>query len=220
MTSGIGLNPWRSILTKPKQTIRMIVDYNPNYRLMILSAIYGFSSLLGIAQNLRLGDNLDSLSIIILSLILAPLWGYLLFSLSSWFLFICGRWLKGAATFKEIRAALAWSKVPMLASIVLWIMLIILFKKELFQSNGSQEVFSGFKIILLLSILMVQLIASIWSIVIYINALAEVQRFSILRAIGNIILVIIVTALFFMIIFAILKWMGIALITPSTLVNS
>lgn len=218
MTESEELNPWISILTNPRRTIRTIVDSNPNHRLLILSAIYGFSSLLGIAQNLRLGDNLDNISIIIPALILAPIWGYLLFTLSSWFLLVSGRWLKGEGNYKEIRSALAWSKVPMIATILMWIILLILFKKELFQSS-SQEIISSGKLMSLFLVLLIQLTASIWSIVIYVNTLAEVQKFSILKAIANILLVGLLFAIIFIILFALLKWTGAAVFNPSTLAS-
>jgi hypothetical protein len=68
--ANLGLNPWKSILTKPRETIRSIVGYNANYRLLVLSIIYGFNSMLGIAQKISFGERLSGISMIILAVIL------------------------------------------------------------------------------------------------------------------------------------------------------
>ena len=206
MAGNLELNPWLSILTSPRKTIRQIVEYDPNYRLIILSAIYGFSALLGIAQNLKLGDKLDVYMIIIPAIILAPLWGYILFSVSSWFILFTGKWLGGKATFKQVRAATAWANVPSIVNVLMWILLMIAFGSSLFQDVVNKTALPPGKIFVVFSIMLVQLVASIWSLVIYINAIAEVHMFSILRAIFNIIIAMIIVGIISFIIFSAVKW--------------
>jgi hypothetical protein len=181
-------SPWFSILTEPKKTIRSIVDQNPNYGLLILSIIYGFCAFLGFAQLLRLGEKLSIISILIPAIILAPIMGYILFTFCSWLVFFTGKLIKGVAPFKHIRAAIAWSNVPLIVNALTWILLIIIFDKKIVEDFSTKEILSTPSIVLLLGVKFVQMIASIWSLVIYINALAEVQSFSILRAILNVIL--------------------------------
>jgi hypothetical protein len=205
MESKLDSNPWRGILTKPRVTIKAIVGYDPNYHLLLLSMIYGFSAILGIAQNLKLGEKLDIISIIIPALLISPIWGYLFFSISSWFVFFTGKWLGGKAEYKHIRAALAWSHVPTIVTDFLWILMIIFFGKALFQ-DLSKVVSSTLQIWGLFSILFLLLIASIWSIVIYINTLSEVQKFSILRTISNLILSTLLVAIIAIIIALVSKW--------------
>ena len=76
MSGKLDMNPWFSIWVRPRRTIQAIVDYNPNYRLGILSAIYGFSALLGLAQSFSMGDIFGMISILIFTVILSPIWGW------------------------------------------------------------------------------------------------------------------------------------------------
>lgn len=203
--SKLDFNPWSAILTKSKKTIQAIVKINPNFHLLLLSFIYGFGAILGLAQNMKLGEKLDLISIIIPTIILAPLWGYIAFSVSSWFVFFTGKWLGGKAPFKHIRAAAAWSNVPSLVSSLLWILLIAFFGLKLFGDFTVKATFTTSQIWMVFSVMFVQLVASIWSLVIYINALSQVQNFSILRAISNIILSALVVIIILLIIVLVVK---------------
>jgi hypothetical protein len=193
------INPWISIWTKPRETIREIVKFNPNYRLLFLSTIVGFFSLLGIAQQWNLGEKLSFFSIIISVIILAPLFGFLTFTISSWFVFFTGKLLKGQGKCKEIRSAIAWSNVPLIVSCLLWILFLGVYSALAFKMPIRQL---ELDIFILFGIL-VQTVISVWIIVIYVNVLAEVQKFSILSSIFNIILssilVFIVTVLILLI---------------------
>jgi len=86
-----------------------------------------------------------------------------------------------------VRAAYAWSCVPLVLSGVIWILLIISFGASLFMSPPVEQILPAGQALFIMILLLGKVILSIWSLVIYLNALAEVQKFSILRAIGNVI---------------------------------
>lgn len=219
MTKHFEKNPWISILTKPRDTIRAIVDYKLNYRLLILSFIYGFAGLITLASNVHLGSKLSVFSIFILSFVLAPLWGYILFNISAWFMLMTGKLLNGQAKFKEIRLATAWSSVPNIAIIIIWIALMLIFGSRLFLLSDPQVPISQFGIFLNFSAALIQAVASIWILVIYIIAISEVQKFSILRSIGNLILSGIFMAIIFFIIMLACKWACFSFFDEPVLVN-
>jgi hypothetical protein len=198
MAENIGGNPWISIWTRPKATIRSIVDYDPDYRLFVLSAIYGLVSLISTCQSFALGQTVNLFFLLISCLILAPFWGYFVFSISAFIIQLTGKWLKGQANYKEIRASIAWSNVPMIGNLILWIFLLIIFKENLLKDFPQSYEISNLERGILFGVLLTQLVLSIWVLVIYINSLAEVQKFSIGKAILNIILsVILFVGLFF-----------------------
>jgi hypothetical protein len=211
--SQLGQNPWFSILKEPKKTIRRIVDFNPNHRLLILSIIYGFCVLLGFAQQLKLGEKMSLISIIASAIIFSPIIGYIFFSFSSWLIYYTGKLIKGAASFKQIRAAIAWSNVPVVVNLLGWIVLILIFKKMIFE-DFSKEILSSAKLSVFFAVVFVQMIASVWGIVIYVNALSEVQGFSILYAILNILFGIVAVFLIFFLISLLFTWTGIAFAEP------
>ncbi|NGX32802.1 MAG: hypothetical protein K1060chlam4_00855 [Candidatus Anoxychlamydiales bacterium] len=193
-----GFNPWLKMWVKPKTTIRKVVDYNPNFRLFWLSAIYGIVSLLSSSQSFALGHRFHFFLVLFLCLVIAPLWGYIVFSVSSFFIFLSGKWLKGSAKYKEVRSAIAWSNAPMIVNIFLWILLLSIFREDMLRDFPASFVFSKAQRVFLFLILLSQLVVSVWIIVLYINALSEVQRFSIGKAILNILIAMVIfVAVFF-----------------------
>jgi len=200
MAGKIDFNPWLTMWASPKSTIRSIVDYNPNFRLFILSTIYGFVSLISSSQSFAIGETINFYLVLLLCLILAPIWGYIIFSISSFFVYFTGKWIKGQAKYKEVRAAIAWSNIPMIGNIVLWVVLFIIFKQDILKNFPGSFAITNSQRGILFAILLSQLILSIWFLVLYVNSLAEVQRFSVGKAILNIIIALIIFgALFFVI---------------------
>ncbi|NGX52527.1 MAG: hypothetical protein KR126chlam5_00830 [Candidatus Anoxychlamydiales bacterium] len=189
-----GFNPWLKMWVKPKTTIRKVVDCNPNFRLFWLSAIYGIVSLLSSSQSFALGHRFHFFLILFLCLIVAPIWGYIVFSVSSFFIFITGKWLKGSAKYKEVRSAIAWSNAPMIVNVFLWILLLSIFREAILRDFPASFVFLKSQRVVLFLILLCQLVVSVWIIVLYINALSEVQKFSIGKAVLNILIAIVIFA--------------------------
>ncbi|MEN9655079.1 MAG: hypothetical protein RL235_1191 [Chlamydiota bacterium] len=180
--------PWLTIWTRPRETIRHIIHHNPNQSLWWLATIYGFSSLLNSFQAAALGSLDGGVGLLLfLAVLFAPLWGYLVFSVWSWVVLWTGRMFKGQGEYAAVRAAYAWSCVPLLINGILWLILISLFGVALFLDTAEEVHFSDGWLVVLFVTLLGKVAMVIWSLVIYLNALAEVQRFSMLRAIGNVI---------------------------------
>jgi hypothetical protein len=180
-------NPWLSIWVRPRETIRSIVGQNPNRSLWVLAFIYGFTSLLNGFQSVPIANHLGILPMLLISCIFAPLWGYAFFAIWSYVVIWVGKLLKGQADFQSARAAYAWSCVPLIGNIPLWLLIVLFYSHLFFYGIQDQIVMPG-AATLLFFILIAKLVFAIWMIVIYLQMLAEVQQFSILRAIGNVIL--------------------------------
>lgn len=177
------MNPWRSIWTKPRETIREIVAENPNRSIWVLAFIVGFSYFLN-----YWGDVLFLIGIIpiLIGLVLAPFVGHLVFAIWSGLLLLTGRMFKGAGSFRTIRAAQAWSSVPLVANIALYLVsAFFLFAMMRMQTVGVLQV--GFVIFAIM-----RLVFAIWSLVLFVITLSEVQKFSVLRAIGNFVSTVII----------------------------
>ena len=183
-------SPWISIWTSPKQTIRRVVLENPKKGLLWLSAFYGFSWLLGTFQAYGLPADVDVFALTLLAIILAPFWGYVVFSFWSCVVLFTGKLFKGVGDFQSVRAAFAWANVPLAINMGIWIVLIFVYGQTLFlvPAPSYDATFS----IILLCLLLVKVTMSVWSFVLYLNTLAEVQNYSILRSIGNILVAAIV----------------------------
>jgi len=137
-------NPWLAIWTRPRETIQQRIDHDPEAWVLALAAIAGIGKLLNNASSESLGDHLDLLTIFVIAVIggsLAGIFGlYVGGALLRW----TGRWIGGLATQLEIRAAIAWSSVPFIYSMLLWIPELALFGKELFTEATPRIQVQGF----------------------------------------------------------------------------
>jgi hypothetical protein len=163
--------------TSPRPTIRAIVDSDPKRSFFWLAAIYSLQSILFMANYLSLGLTYNLAVILIIAIVLSPLIGAIFFYVYGWLFYISGRWLGGAAPASHVRAAFAWSKVPLLINLAMWFILLIFSTENIFiqYSAGPSLLFINF----------IALISGVWCLVLLIQSLREVQGFSIGKAIGN-----------------------------------
>lgn len=121
-TQGINLaveNPWLTIWTKPRATIRGIVDYNPSHRIFAIAMFGSALMLCSALEEVRKSENLVEIIVGVLGgtvmlglMFLLYLWAV------GWWLGVVGRWLGGHAHAREVRAAVAWGFVPSLEAAV------------------------------------------------------------------------------------------------------
>lgn len=171
------INPWFSILVKPRKTIRILIAsvYKGNLFLtvfpLVLLAVfdvglianqlpYFFSSFLHIVFFIGF-----LLAAILLVLMVIHGCAHLL----EW----TGRWLGGQGKSEEIRLAIVWSYVPIIWSLFGFVFIFLLMK-FLQLNSGYVFVFS-----------LVASISGMWAFMIYLNCLGEVQQFSIQETLKN-----------------------------------
>ncbi len=179
------LNPWFSMWTKPRETIQQIVDTNPEHSVIFLSAIAGFAQALDQASVRNLGDSLDWPMIFLFAAIVGPIFGMLGLFISGALIRWTGSWLNGKGSPQEIRAALAWSGVPIIWMLLLWLPKLPLFGQEMFTSETPIIASNPTLIFILMGFALIQLIVAIWSSIVLFKSLGQVQGFSAWKALGN-----------------------------------
>ena len=181
-----GMNPWVAMWAQPRIAIRAVIQSDPKRGIYCLSAIYAFHLLFIIANFYSMGLDFSVqwilFAILVLSFPLGAAWLYY----SGWVLYFTGRWLKGKAPAAYLRSARAWSSVPYTVSAVMWMILIVGNAELLFiqSAKGVSLVFINF----------ITLILSIWSYVLLIQSVREVQAFSAMRAFVNVLLYVIISS--------------------------
>ncbi len=183
-----GLNPLLAIWTRPRATIQQIIDDDPEGWVLALAAIAGIGQTLNDASTRSSGDSLDLPSIFIIAVIAGPLLGilglYAVGALLRW----TGRWIGGHASQVEIRCASAWSQVPAIWAMLLWVPELWLFGSEMFTEQTPRIDADPTLQVVLLVIVMIEIVITIWSIVVFLECLGQVQGFSAWKALGNSIL--------------------------------
>jgi hypothetical protein len=206
MSVKLKVNPWLSIWTKPRDTIRKIVAYDPNYRFPVLAGIYGFPLLLQIAQNFSLGENFPAYAIALIALAASVIVGMIVMSILSGLLLWTGRWIHGEASFREIRASVAWSNVPNIVTIITWIIFLGIFRNDTFFHTFPGINLTSGEYAAVFILFFIQLLVSIWSLIIFLKALGEVQGFSAWKALLNLIIPSVIVLAVIWIIGTVVMW--------------
>ncbi len=188
-------NVWLSFWGSPRAAIRSIVESNPRYGVFYLVAIFMLQNLFFYANWWSLGITIPVYAIILGALVLSPFIGMLWVYFAGWIFYFTGRWLNGKAHASYLRTALAWSKIPVIFNLLMWIILILLDPKMAFILNGKGSA--------AIWINAVNLVTGIWSFILLVQCIREIQNFSIGRSIINIAMGWVIYFLFIMI-FAVL----------------
>ena len=193
-TTTAELNPWVSIWTQPRATIQQIVDSDPEQSVLILAGISGFASTLDSVRDAGLGDGIPWFYIVLICALIGSLLGIVGLYVFSFLLHWTGKWLDGRASQPFIRAAGAWAQVPIIWGLLLWVPLIALFGQDLFRS-GSFGLESNPFFPYLFPIVSTGIVLGVWSLVVSLHCLAQVQGFSVWKALGNYVLVVAVVVI-------------------------
>lgn len=186
MSRAASKNPWCTMWTAPRKTIRSIVAANPSMQLLPLSIVYGFPIMIHMAGVLNIGAEFSIWGTLLVSLLLSPIVGFIGISFTSIIVYWAGKLVKGRSRYKELRCAVAWSNVPNVVTCVAWALLALLVGQALFTPGFYSE---GMMLPAITTLLFgIQAIAAVWAFVLFIIALSEVQKFSILRAIVNVLI--------------------------------
>jgi hypothetical protein len=183
------LNPWVSIWTRPRATIQQIVDVNPQRYIWALAAVSGVADALNQASERSAGDELG-LPLILLIVVAAGSIGgivslYLFGALFRW----TGGWMGGKASAENLRAAIAWSSVPVICSLVLWIPSFAIFGQELFTTETPNIDVNPSLLFVLFGYGAIEMIIGVWAFVVLLKCIGQVQGFSAWKALGNTLLV-------------------------------
>jgi len=189
------LNPWLSIWTKPRATIRQIVTHDPNRLVLLLGAVSGFSQALDRAAIRGVGDEMALPLVFLVAAIGGGIGGIVALYLGGWLLRWTGGWIGGNASLVHLRAAIAWSSVPVIWALLLWVPELAILGDELFRTEMPRLESSTGLALLFLGFTAVELVIAAWSVVVFLKCLAEVQGFSAWKALGNTLLAVLVIAL-------------------------
>jgi hypothetical protein len=194
-------NPWISIWLSPRETIRKIVDRDPTRDVIMLGALAGGLAMLNSALSASLGEAPVALPAWLVPYL--PIWTFLspfigaaagigaIYASAFVFQWV-GRALGGVATWREVCAASAWAEVPQicLAVVALGLLLVTGVTQAFFPSMPPADPDAAARAARHFTPADgVAVIVSIWSLVIFVQNLAEVHRFPAWRAIAALILV-------------------------------
>ncbi|WP_152392631.1 Yip1 family protein [Paenibacillus guangzhouensis] len=193
------LHPWLHIWTRPRQVIRGVLSGEQSRRnIIILAGVSGILRALDQATSRSLGDQMNMMMVLLVSLISGFIGGFISLYLISWIMKFTGKWIGGQASFHEVLTATAWSNVILIWVGILWIPKLLLFGYELFTTATPIMDANPTLKLLLVIFGVIEVVLSIWAVVVYILILSEVQKFSGWMALLNVILALVIAFLIIM----------------------
>ena len=167
--------------TKPRTTIQSIVERDAERSIMLLASLSGISQALDKASTKNVGDTYPLFAVLLLAITGGVISGIVTLYIGGFLLKHAGHWLGGKASGDHVRAAIAWSSVPVAWGLLIWIPELLIFGKDLFTSAGESIAAQP---ALYFSFLAVELVIAIWAVVIFLKSLGQVHGFSAWRALG------------------------------------
>ncbi len=197
------INPWVSIWTRPRATIELVAASGNKTIVWALAALAGFSQSLDRASMRSLGDNMGWPTILLIAALVGPLGGLLMLQIGSIIFRWSGRFFNGQAPIDHIQAAMAWSQIPGLAGLLLWIPEIAIFGQELFTTETPIIDSSSTLRIAIIGFAIVEIGLGIWSLILFFICMSQVQRYSVWMAIIHSIAILLAIILPIVLLFAI-----------------
>lgn len=179
------VNPWFSIWVRPRGTIRQIVDSNPDHHVLLLAILSGIFRALDNATEQELGDDLSILAIIVMSLVFGSIGGLLSLYVGGAVFRWSGSLFGGVAPSEHVRTVIAWSSVPDVVLLIIFIPIIIIFGSDWFSSSPTfmdeSEILS---FLLVGGLAFLGLALVLWRAFLFVKCLAEVHKFSAWRGLA------------------------------------
>ncbi len=180
------------IWTSPRKIFRFINDVRYEKHVTLLLALAGMSNAFNRASTKHMGDSMSIWALVGLCIVLGGLLGwisyYIYAALVSW----TGKWLKGQGDTTSLLRMLAYSLIPSLFSLVLLIPELIFYADEFFKSESYLGESGLLYNIGFYTLTGLELILTIWTLVLAVVGTSEVQKLSIGMAILNLVLPILI----------------------------
>jgi xanthosine utilization system XapX-like protein len=183
------VTPFFALWTAPRETIRRLVDTDPTRYVIGLAMLRGALGRLEIAWFTALSQRSPLSPLwpvgVAVKAVLGAILGVIGLYLGAWLIGIFCRILDGVSSALEMRTALAWSHVPGITAAALSIALVLFgaVNPPEFKHHGL-PVMTGSTI----ELLVVNVVLIGWGVVVQLNCIGEVNRFSAWRALGAILL--------------------------------
>ena len=176
VTEILPVSPWRTLWFSPRQTIRRIVDaeVKPAWWPVVALAAIGQA----IAALMFEPDGSLSLSQSFMPVTIGMAQTFFGVLVGPFLLAFVGGWLGGDADPSDIRHSIAWGYAPLAVAALGWGPAVLWYGGRMSDPEADIP-------LVLLPLILIVVVGAIWSVVTQIIMLAEVQKFSVLRAIAS-----------------------------------
>ncbi len=189
----------KEIITKiwvyPRQIFKFINEKQHNKFKLLLLILVSISSAFDSASNSHYGDKFSLWAVIGICITGGAFLGLFFQYFYSALVYWTGKLLNGKATIDSILRVFAFAGLPKIVSLLFFIPQIAIYGNEMFKENGITENENIIFNIIFYTLVFIKNILSVWTLVLYIIAISEVQKISIVKSIFIFLLPVIVICL-------------------------
>ncbi|MBG6188703.1 Yip1 family protein [Flavobacterium sp. CAN_S2] len=176
------------LLTSPREAFKFINDYKFEKYLYVLLFLAGMVRTFDRASTKNMGDNYSIWTIIAICVIFGGLFGWITYYIYSALVSWTGDWMNGKGDTQSILRVFAYAFFPSIFILILLIPQIAIYGNELFKSNNDLYSLASTQSYILYFILFIEFALGIWSFVLCVIGISEVQQLSIGKSILNLLL--------------------------------
>lgn len=196
-------NPWLEIWYRPRTTIRQIVQFDVRRGVFLLAILAGYSHYLQRASFQALGDSQSFMAVIGSGVIQGVVGGIISLAVSTFGVSLIAKRLGGEAETDATMAALAWGQAPVIFTLGLWVLRIAIYQDDVFRSRIMIiEEYPSLSL-LFIPLMVAGILIVLGQFTLTVLILAEVNRFSVWRSVGTLLITIVVVGVPFLACFGI-----------------
>ncbi|MGM0896401.1 MAG: Yip1 family protein [Bacillota bacterium] len=204
------LNPFTAIWTRPRETVRYVIEEKTTGFIVLLLVLVGFAGGLSGASSEE--QMFPAVGVIFGSLLLGPLSAVVGIAILSGIYKLLGKLFGGIGTYSEMFRAVITSSIPQIWLLPMWLIWLLTSPETFYtetETAAMAEPDTGIGLVIGLLLLAAVIIVGIWTFVIQCKAVGEAQRFSSWKGffvilIASLLLAFIIIALLALLIFALI----------------
>ncbi|MEW5677107.1 Yip1 family protein [Flavobacterium enshiense] len=174
------------IWTSPRMVFKFINDNKYDKLVTPLLIMAGIANSLDKAAGKDVGDDsMGLVGIILISVVAGGLFGWISYYIYAALLSWSGKWLDGKGNTDSIIRVIAYAMIPSILAIAFLIPQLLIQRSGIFQTEDATSSTGIILNIISYGCAIVQVVLGIWTMVLCIIGLSEVQKFSIGKAILN-----------------------------------
>ncbi|HMR82813.1 MAG TPA: Yip1 family protein [Niabella sp.] len=183
-----GKDIFLKIWSSPRAVFKYIIAQNYDRYVTALLMLSGISRAFDRAAVRNLGDKMSLWGIVAICIILGGLFGWVYYYIYAAMINWTGKWLKGLGDTKSILRVMAYAMIPSIVALLFFIPQVAIYGIEMFKNKGDITGAGLISNILVYGSVFIELVLGVWTIVLFITGISEVQKFSIGKAILNVLL--------------------------------
>lgn len=171
----------------PRLVFRYLEQNSYGKYVSVLLVLAGINSATDRAIAGGMGDSMSLLIVLLITVVAGALLGWISFYIYAALISWTGRWLKGRSNTSSLLRVIAHAQIPSIVSLILVFAQIGVFGNDLFQTYPDLTSHMPLAVFYYLTIFL-STILSLWTFILLIVGVSEVQQFSIGKAILNVLL--------------------------------